>query len=216
MKLQSPLILSIDTSADSCSVLISSKNNLLLSYSIKIKRLHDKLLAELTNRALKDLDISLDAISAVAISSGPGSFTGLRIGASFSKALTIDNSPKLISLPTLYAFAVEFEPFAKLMNYSSITSVISANSGMIYKQIFNLNSEPISDIEFLHKDKLQLNDETLLCGNFDDTIANNNNNFYTKLTPESIAEAAYRLFLNNKFVNSIDFEPLYIQEFIPK
>ncbi|MGB9701245.1 MAG: tRNA (adenosine(37)-N6)-threonylcarbamoyltransferase complex dimerization subunit type 1 TsaB [Candidatus Kapaibacteriota bacterium] len=216
MQLQTPLILSIDTSADSCNVLISSKNNLLLSYSIKIKRLHDKLLAELTNRALKDLNISISNIAAVAISSGPGSFTGLRIGAAFAKALTIDNSPKLISLPTLYAFAVEYETLAKKLNSKSITAIISANSGMIYKQIFNLNSEPQSQIEFINKDSLQLTNDTFLCGNFTNLNENFPTNPFNKLTPESIAESAYRLFLNDKFINSIDFEPLYIQDFVPR
>lgn len=216
MQLQTPLILSIDTSADSCNVLISSKNNLLLSYSIKIKRLHDKLLAELTNRALKDLNISISNLAAIAISSGPGSFTGLRIGAAFAKALTIDNSPKLISLPTLYAFAVEYETFAKKMNSKSITAIISANSGMIYKQIFNLNSEPQSQIEFISKDSLQLTNDTFLCGNITNLNENFPTNPFNKLTPESIAESAYRLFLNDKFINSIDFEPLYIQDFVPR
>lgn len=210
------LILSIDTSAINCSVVISENNNLLLSYSINLKKLHDKLLADFVKRALSDLSLPFSKISAVAISSGPGSFTGLRIGASFVKALTIDNSPKLIPLPTLQLFSIQAESIAKAYGLSKITSIISANSGMIYSQLFDNNSNCIHEPMFMHSSEVEFSKDSLYCCDTNrifshDRIININN-----IYPETLAEGAYRKFQTSSFIDATLYEPEYIQDFVFK
>lgn len=210
-------LLIIDTSAVNCSVVISENETVIISLSLNIKKLHDKFLAEFVQRALYDLNLKISDINAVAFSSGPGSFTGLRIGASFVKGITIDNSPKLISLPTLQLFAVQSEHIAKSRKSESIISIIPANSGMIYTQEFSLDSTPRSEPIFIGKDELILKENVTYSGLeiniFQEQIESLN---FSNISPEALAKAAYRSYINNQFVNSSEFEPEYIQEFIFK
>lgn len=210
-------LLIIDTSAINCSVVISENDTVIISLSLNIKRLHDKFLAEFVQRALNDLNLKISDMDAVAFSSGPGSFTGLRIGASFVKGITIDNSPKLISLPTLQLFAVQSEQIAKSRKSESIISIIPANSGMIYTQEFTLESIPKSEPSFIDKQELILKHNITYTGlqiNIFPDLSDSYN--FSGITPEVLAKAAYRAFSSNHFVNSSDFEPQYIQEFIFK
>ncbi|MEN6511310.1 MAG: tRNA (adenosine(37)-N6)-threonylcarbamoyltransferase complex dimerization subunit type 1 TsaB [Chloroherpetonaceae bacterium] len=225
---ETPLLLAIDTSTDICSIVISNENKIFIHYLINIKRLHDKLLAEITRRALNDMDISLSSIDAVAISSGPGSFTGLRIGASFAKALCIDESPKLISVPTLFAYSVAAEEFAHLLNFNKIHALITANSGIVYHQIFDSNSQKISEPEMLQmKDVIsnlalinnQNNNNELFIGNALLSIENTNFVKYSELNfmdAIKISKAGWRLFNQHSFIDPSTFEPEYIQDFLPK
>lgn len=217
MESKNPLILSVDTSAINCTVAISEGSTILVSYSICIKKLHDKLLAEFTNRALNDLSITFAKLDAVAISSGPGSFTGLRIGASFVKGLTVNNHPKFISLPTLQLFSIQSEIFAELSGKESIVSVISANSGMLYTQKFDLLSNPLSEPKFQHSSLLEIDKKSFYCGDGYKIIPELNNPLANQsIFPESLAKSAYRYYESNQFTNSESFEPEYIQDFVFK
>lgn len=210
------LILSIDTSAINCSVVISENNKLLLSYSINIKKLHDRLLADFVKRALSDLSIPFSKISAVAISSGPGSFTGLRIGASFVKALAIDNSPKLIPLPTLQLFSIQAESIAKAYGLSKITSIISANSGMVYSQLFDVNSNCIHEPMFMHSSEVEFSKDSLYCCDTNRIFSHDRIINIDNIYPDTLAEGAYRKFIKSSFIDSELYEPEYIQDFVFK
>ena len=225
--IEQPLILSIDTSGDICSVSISSKNSFFLHYSINVKRYHDKLLAEITRRAMNDLEIDISSIDAIAISSGPGSFTGLRIGASFAKALCIDESPKLIAVPTLFAYSVAAEEVSNLLGIKKIHSLITANSGIVYHQLFDNNSNELSKPEMLKIDDIIENIKTnkdnyradFFVGNAVNSMSNINVLQYSELNSMDALKtsaAGWRLYNQALFVDSLTFEPQYIQDVITK
>ena len=132
-------ILSLETSGVTCGVAISNGKNILAEYSIYMSNQHDRLLAELTRRILKDVGISLNDLSAVAVSAGPGSFTGLRIGAALAKGLCYDGNPKFIAIPTLSAFAYHSHELAELTDSKRIIAAISSHKDLMYYQIFSLN-----------------------------------------------------------------------------
>ncbi len=215
MSKEFPLILSLDTSLEICTIAISSGNTLIAENSINIKKLHDKLLAQMAKQSLSNLGLGIADLDAVAISSGPGSFTGLRIGAAFAIGLTIDNTPKLISLPTLLLFSVQSEEIAKLLNCTQIETILTANSGMAYHQLFNLNSNVISQPIFEKIQEIQPKEKSFIAGNYkiSDRPFLNTNNF---IHPWVLAETSYRFYQNNQFIQSNEFEPIYLQEFIPK
>jgi len=226
-QLENPLLLGIETSADICSVAISSENYNYIHYLINIKRFHDKLLAEITRRALNDLEIDLSSIDAVAISSGPGSFTGLRIGASFAKALCINGSPKFISVPTLFAYSVAAEEIARMFRIKKIHSIITANSGIIYHQIYDNNSNELSVTEMIKmNDFIENIKNTEDSDNIDLYVGNALQSFnnveilnYTELNymdAIKISKAGWRLYKKGKFTDPTSFEPQYIQDVITK
>ena len=99
------LILSLETSTTVCSVAIYREQNLLASAEVHIEQSHASKLAVLIDDVRKLSGIELKELSAIAISSGPGSYTGLRIGTSTAKGLCYALGIPLISINTLEVLA---------------------------------------------------------------------------------------------------------------
>ena len=100
------LILSIETSTKVCSVAFH-ENGILLSFSeIFIEKSHSKMITVLVEQLLKELQKKFSDIDAVAVSKGPGSYTGLRIGVSTAKGLCYALDKPLIGVNTLLSMAL--------------------------------------------------------------------------------------------------------------
>ena len=82
-----PLILNIETSTEVCSLGISRGNDLLVIKDAPEQYGHAKWVTLLINECLKEVNLTLNNIDAVALSEGPGSYTGLRIGAATAKGI---------------------------------------------------------------------------------------------------------------------------------
>lgn len=212
------LILSLETSSNTCSVAISENDKCIIEYSIHTPNSHDQFLAVLVKRALQDLQIQPEQISAVAVSSGPGSFTGLRIGAAFAKGFCYDNKVKLVAVPTLLAIAFRVSDFAD--RFSSRTlSVLHSHRNFYFYQFFDTNLYPLSNVSFDTKEKLQdlIEDSDILVGVGIEEI-----NKGTKLrvpnihSASSIAKLGYKFILEGKTIAAEDFSPSYFMEFKPK
>ena len=93
-------ILSIETTSNICSVALFS-NNTLLSIKVDFNRNHSSLLAIFVDEIFKDSELSLNLLDAIALSIGPGSYTGLRIGCSFAKGIAFSLSKPIIPINTL-------------------------------------------------------------------------------------------------------------------
>ena len=99
------LILGIESSTPACSVAVSAPDRLLAEVTLNVEREGSRMLSPAIRRILDDLSLSLQDISAVATSHGPGSFTGLRIGMATAKTLAIANDLPLYSMTTLLSLA---------------------------------------------------------------------------------------------------------------
>ncbi len=212
-----PLILSIESSQSTCGICINSGNDLLAEYTIYQPNQHDRLLAELIRRIFNDLTITSESLDALAISAGPGSFTGLRIGSSIAKALCYDNKIKLISVPTLTAIAYYFSNNYNYKKYEKIVSLTPSHKTFIYYQIFDQLINPLADIELAEIDILKsfADAKTILTGPIKN-IDNFSSFTPIQLNPRIIAEYALIQYQNSNFIDSEKFIPLYVQEFIPK
>ena len=93
-------ILSIETSSDICSVSLF-ENQKLLCIKEDSNRNHSALLASFVDEIFKELNLSINSISAIALSIGPGSYTGLRIGLSFAKGIAFSLSKPIIPIDTI-------------------------------------------------------------------------------------------------------------------
>ena len=212
------IILSLETSGNVCGVALSNDNQVIAEYSVKGNNLHDKLCAELIRRVIGDFDLRISDIDAVAISSGPGSFTGLRIGASIAKALCFKSDedeivPKLISVPTLTAYANNFLENTNLFEKNKILVAIKAQKDSLYYQTFDINNN-ISEIILESTENFEKIDfsEYIKIGPYFQTDLNNSID-YNEYSARYIAKLAYQLFNSNQFVQPEKFTPLYIQEF---
>lgn len=100
-------LLAIETATDICSVAFVQNNTVLSEVNIYEPRRHAELLAPAIEDQSKRHSIQFSDLDAVAVSIGPGSFTGLRIGLSIAKGLIFGTDIQLIAVPTLLASAWE-------------------------------------------------------------------------------------------------------------
>ena len=98
-------VLAIDTSSIVASVAIVEEEKLVAEFTINNKKTHSQTLLPMLEQMVKFADVSLESVDAIAISGGPGSFTGLRIGAATAKGLGLALNKPLIHVPTLKALA---------------------------------------------------------------------------------------------------------------
>ena len=101
-----PLILHIETSGDLCSVALSRGLHLLSVINSTEKNDHSTALAPNVQTLLVSHNINPDDLHAVSVSGGPGSYTGLRVGVSFAKAMCFALDMPLISVDTLESLAI--------------------------------------------------------------------------------------------------------------
>ena len=100
-------LLAIETATDICSVAYVQNDAILSEVNIYESRRHAELLAPAIEEQSKRHDFQFSELDAVAVSIGPGSFTGLRIGLSIAKGLIFGTDIQLIAVPTLLASAWE-------------------------------------------------------------------------------------------------------------
>ncbi len=95
------LILSLETSTDVCSAALHSDGLLISNQTHKIEKSHSSLLPPIVLEICKEANVNLDDINAVAVSGGPGSYTGLRIGISSAKGFAFALDVPVIAVPTM-------------------------------------------------------------------------------------------------------------------
>jgi len=215
---QTTTILSIETSSVTCGVALTVNGALQGEFSLWVPNIHDKALAEMTRTLLQQCNSSIPQLDAVAVSAGPGSFTGLRIGINFAKALCFDNVPKLIAIPTLQATACAADEFALVCNAETIVVVNSSQKGVYFMQLFDTKAQPISDVVLLehHEVNAYITTSTVVCGNAASEFGGLQLSGLNRLTPRFTARLATRFYEQQNFVDASTFAPRYHQEFVPK
>ena len=125
-------ILGIDTSTKFCNLGLIEDEDILIEYTINgLKKKHSSILVPAIKNLLKTIDLKMEEINGIAVSIGPGSFTGLRIGLSVAKGLCYARSLPLLGIPTLDAMAF----FLKEIPYL-ICPVLEAKKDEIYDVVF--------------------------------------------------------------------------------
>lgn len=212
-------ILAIESSGINSGIAIGTISELIYESSLYLKHSHDETLAHQIKQTLDLLNIEVDDFSAVAISSGPGSFTGLRVGSAIAKGLTFGNHPKLIEVPTMSSFAIAAIEFALSVNSNKIIVIIPSNRGYFFIQEFSTSSEPITEPTLLSKDEiLNLNlDSNVVCGTGASEFVGNNYQLSgrNRHTPRFILKFAQLKFEKHEFIKSEDYKPQYYQDFTP-
>ena len=98
-------ILGIDSSGLVASVAVIEDDNLLGEFTMNYKKTHSQTLLPMLDELAKMIELDLNTIDAIAVSGGPGSFTGLRIGSATAKGLGLALNKPLIHIPTVDALA---------------------------------------------------------------------------------------------------------------
>jgi tRNA threonylcarbamoyladenosine biosynthesis protein TsaB len=133
------LILAIDTALDACAaaVLDTDVGRLIARESLPMKRGHAEALMPLIARVVKEAGISFAALDRIAVTTGPGSFTGLRVGLSAARGIALAAGKPVVGLTTLTAYA------AAVVSESGqhpIISAIDARHDHVYFQVVSGNA----------------------------------------------------------------------------
>lgn len=223
-------ILNIETSTEVCSVSISEDGfckDLLINIPTKDSGVnngqHSKLLAVYIQDILSKNKYTAKDFDAVAISSGPGSYTGLRIGTSTAKGFCFGANIPLISVNTLQTLS-EMAIEKSSDSFDVIIPMIDAKRMEVYTAIFDANNKMTSQIQAKIIDETSFNDlktkKIIICGNGSEkcktTLNSKNFNYLENIYPSaefmcSIAEEHYN---NNNFSDLVYFEPFYLKDFV--
>lgn len=98
-------ILALDSSGLVASVAVVTEDKVLGEFTVNNKKTHSQTLLPMVDEVLKILDMDVKELDAIAVAGGPGSFTGLRIGASTAKGLALVLNIPIINIPTVDSLA---------------------------------------------------------------------------------------------------------------
>lgn len=129
-------ILGIESSSLVASAAIVTDEILTAEYTINNKKTHSQTLLPMIDEMMKLLDIGPDTLDAIAVSGGPGSFTGLRIGSATGKGLGLALKKPLIHIPTLDALAYNLYGCSAL-----ICPIMDARRNQVYTGMYNFERE---------------------------------------------------------------------------
>jgi tRNA threonylcarbamoyladenosine biosynthesis protein TsaB len=135
-------ILVIDTCLAACQVGLFDDGRLIFGLSQPMERGHQERLAPMTAEVMAGARARFTELSRIAVTVGPGSFTGLRVGLAFAKGLHLATGAPLVGIGTLAALA------ASTSSDDLTAGVIDARRGLVYLQAFE-NGEPLSAPDIL-------------------------------------------------------------------
>ena len=220
-------ILSIETATDICSVALSENDNIIDSISIAEKNVHSARLASMVKELMASSGKSFSGLNAIAVSKGPGSFTGLRIGVSVAKGIAYGLDIPVIGINTLESLAFGASQQDKSLDIiwcpvidarnsevyfalydSSLKEILAADAGLIDENSFESYKSsgsirfigPAVDSNTMPK-QLSSNDRCL---------------FGIRPDAKYIANLAYRKYKALEFEDITFFEPFYLRDFKAK
>lgn len=224
------LILCIETGTEVCSVALSSNGSLLALRESGEGRNHATNLAVYIQEILDEHSLDCSDLSAVAVSMGPGSYTGLRIGSSMAKGICYSEGIPLIAVSSLEAMAVgalqDIE--VGLIDIDNpedyiFAPMIDARRMEVYTQLFMRGVEPLTDIaaEIITEDSFSdyQDKNFFLFGNgaekCKDILKVKSVTVGKVLaSAQNLTKIAYDKFMKEEFSDIAYFEPLYLKDFV--
>ncbi len=213
-KLKTP-ILAIESSQELCSAAIFFSENHYAEKNTLQKHVHSEKLPLFINSLVEDAKIGIKDLSCIAVSSGPGSFTGLRIGFSLAKGIACGASIPIVPVPSFYSFAFQICTFLPDGVKFVIANKVSRDE--LYYQKFISSSgtyRQITDVQITsNKDFPEIIEKSeMIYGNcdFEGSI---------KISSSSAFFTAKWAYIFGKDLLSLEYdylEPYYLKNFNPK
>lgn len=135
-------ILGLDSSGLVASVAIVEDNDLKGEYTVNYKKTHSQTLLPMLDEVAKMIELDLNSVDAIAVSGGPGSFTGLRIGSATAKGLGLALNKPLIHIPTVDALAYNLVGHRDL-----VCPLMDARRNQTYTGLYRFNGNEMEIAE---------------------------------------------------------------------
>ncbi|UJH68333.1 tRNA (adenosine(37)-N6)-threonylcarbamoyltransferase complex dimerization subunit type 1 TsaB [Allomuricauda sp. SCSIO 65647] len=216
-------ILNLETATTNCSVSIADKGDLVcLKEENSANYSHSEQLHVFIEQALQEASMAFSDLDAIAVSKGPGSYTGLRIGVSAAKGLCFSLDVPLISVPTLESMASQLD----VSEDEVIVAMLDARRMEVYSAVYDHHGEEIREtraevidaasfMEFSKRPKIHLiGSGAEKCREI--LPKDRNFIFHTGAFPSSkeMAVLSHKKFETGQFEDVAYFEPYYLKDFI--
>jgi tRNA threonylcarbamoyladenosine biosynthesis protein TsaB len=220
-------ILSLESSTDVCSVALHENGILLRKIVIEQPQSHAEKLAPSIKQIFEEASLSISHLSAVAISSGPGSYTGLRIGASTAKGICYALDVPLIAIPTLNLLAYQALKEIHSKGEILLCPMIDARRMEVYTEIYNSRLEVVNAVKAMivtpnSLGELLAGQRVFFFGNGSakcrGVIDYENATFLDGIVPSAafLGEMAFSRFEAQQFEDLEKFKPFYLKDFVVK
>nr|WP_299073781.1 tRNA (adenosine(37)-N6)-threonylcarbamoyltransferase complex dimerization subunit type 1 TsaB [uncultured Allomuricauda sp.] len=215
-------ILNLETATTNCSVGISNEDNIIcLKENNAVNYSHSEQLHVFIKEALEEASLSFSDLDAIAISKGPGSYTGLRIGVSAAKGLCFSLDLPLISVPTLESMANQIE----VSKGELVIPVLDARRMEVYSVVYDSGYVEIRDTRAEIIDDNSFNEfssysKVYVVGSGAEKckkiLKSTNFHFNTSVVPSAkeMARIAFKKYQEGTFEDVAYFEPYYLKDFV--
>lgn len=129
-------ILALDSSGLVASVAIAEDDKLISEYTVQYKKTHSQTLLPMLDEVSNMIELEIESIDLIAIAKGPGSFTGLRIGAATAKGLAFATKKPIIGIPTIEGLAYQLYGTTQI-----ICPIMDARRGQVYTGLYQFQPE---------------------------------------------------------------------------
>lgn len=214
------IILNIETATKNCSVSLSKNGKTLFckehadqGYS------HAEKLHVFIDEVIKECQVDIKEINAVAVSKGPGSYTGLRIGVSAAKGLCYALNIPLIAIDTLEILASKVD-----QNDGLIVPMLDARRMEVYSAVFNQEKKIVSETkaEILDENSYaHVNEKIYFLGDCQEkcktVLTKSNFQFLPEIifpSANEMSELSFQKFIAKEFEDVAYFEPFYLKDFL--
>lgn len=215
------IILNLETATKNCSVSLAENGKVIALKEFNNEGYsHAEKLNIFIEDVLKTAEKSIDELSAVAVSKGPGSFTGLRIGVSSAKGLCFALDIPLISVNTLQSLALQVQE-----QDAFVVPMLDARRMEVYSAVFDTHNNEVRQIEaeilseqsfatYLNEKRTYFIGDGVLKTK---EILNHSNAVFVegKLpSAKEMASLSYAKYQQKDFENVAYFEPFYLKDFV--
>ncbi len=214
------MILQLETATKNCSVALSNLGETVFCKEISTATYsHAEKLHQFVLEVLQEAQVDFKDLQAVAVSKGPGSYTGLRIGVSAAKGYCVALNIPLIAIETLEVLTQQVNVETGLL-----IPMIDARRMEVYTAVFDANKQLITPTHALVIDENSFTNRPNTCYVFGDGAAKTQPHLLASnfvflediLFPSAkdMSALAYQKFLQNSFEDVAYFEPYYLKEFM--
>lgn len=215
-----PYILNIETATKNCSIAIAKEGKTLLCKEVAdLNYSHAEKLHVFIEEALQELKITYKDLAAIAVSQGPGSYTGLRIGVSAAKGLCYALDIPLLALDTLEVLAAQVK-----ITEGLIMPMIDARRMEVFSALFTAKLEKIRAVEaeiITEESFLDLEEKVYFIGDgaskCKTVLTKDNFIFVDEIiypSAKEMSSMSYAKYLKKDFVDVAYFEPYYLKDFM--
>lgn len=219
-----PLLLALETSSTVCSIALYKGEQLLGASELQIEKSHSSHITVMISQLVENCGFDLKDVSAVAVSGGPGSYTGLRIGGSTAKGICYSLGLPLIDVSTLHSLAAQVIDNTPNPERYLFCPMLDARRMEVYtclldhqlQELFPVTPVVLDNTSF----KKQLNERDIIffgsgSGKFKELVADNEKALFidgVQPSAKSVGILALKKFERKAFEDVAYYEPFYLKD----